>query len=124
MKIRLITLATLSLFLIVTSINAQDSKKGFLMLHMGKYEHAKKIFISSLSVNKGDAQLWYGLGEAYFATQKFDSATTCYQTGTNRKKSHCKKKKKNVSMEKVVCFLSYKISLVFRFRVKREKKTQ
>lgn len=46
-----------------------------------------------------------------------------HQTKTNRKKSHCKKKK-NVSMEKVVCFLSYKISLVFRFRVKREKKTQ
>lgn len=80
MKFRLISLAALSL--LITVSKAQDIKQGFLLLQMGKQSEAKKSFQAYLDKNKSDAQAWYGLGEAYFSLNQYDSAAICYQQGS------------------------------------------
>lgn len=79
MKYKLITLVILSLSMSISW--AQDDIKGFLLLQMGKSQHAKNVFNTQLSINKNDAQAWYGLGEAYFVTNQMDSASKCFREG-------------------------------------------
>ena len=61
---------------------SQNTDKGFLMLKMGKFSDAKIVFSTALQTNKGNDIALYGLGEAYFALQEYDSAAVNYEAGT------------------------------------------